>query len=233
MPAWFRLTTLMGMGLFFCASTVLAHVSVAGPGFAGQTQVLTFNVGHGCEGADTVDIEVSIPKEVTSLRALPNVFGEATVKTDDAGIVTAVSWTKADARAADDQFYQMAIRFKVPDAPFTTLYFPTRQTCRRADGEETVVEWNQPPEAVAAAKEGEEVPPAPSLLILPVRHPGWNKFTVSDAITTMKVFDDAYIVWSGDAAYSSNPATVELIKSDNTVEELTKIEAGSEIWVKY
>jgi periplasmic copper chaperone A len=237
MQSRYRLTALVSVGLLSFASSALAHVSVSGPGNAGQSQVLTFGVGHGCEGADTIGIEIQIPEEVLTVRAVPSVFGDAVVRTNDAGIVTAVAWTKADARQSDDQYYQLGIRIGVPDAPFTTLYFPTTQTCRAADGTETVVEWAALPtdddQDAAPAAEGEEVPPAPALTILPVRRPGWNKFTVESAISTLTMFDDAQIVWAGDAAYSSNPATLELIESDKSVKPLTRIKAGATIWVKY
>ena len=210
-----------------------AHVSLAGTGSAGQQQVLNFGVGHGCEGADTIRVEIAIPPEVTAVRPLPSAFGEATLQADDAGVVTAVSWSKSEARPLDDQFYQFAIRIKVPETPFATLYFPARQTCRNAEGEETVVAWDQLPEQLAEVKEGEETLPAPALMILPQRFPGWNKFTVPNAVDVLTIFDDAQIVWSGDSAYSSNPATQELIASDKTVDELTKIKAGAEIWVRY
>jgi hypothetical protein len=36
-----------------------------------------------------------------------------------------------------------------------------------------------------------------------------------------------------DAAYSSNPTTLEQIKSTDGVSELTALESGDEIWVKY
>ena len=214
-------------------STASAHVSVSSPGFAGQSQVLTFGVGHGCEGADTIRIEVAIPAEVTSVRAIPSVFGDVEVKTDDSGAVTGVIWSKADARAKDELFYQLAIRAKLPDAPFTTVYFKAKQTCKAEDGKESVVDWAATAEEVAAAKMGEEPEPAPSVLILPVRASGWNKYTVKDAVKDLSVFKDALIVWSGDAAYSSNPTTMELIKSEDGVTELTEIKAGAEIWVKY
>lgn len=234
MQAWFRFTTLVGIGVLSLAPRASAHVSLAGPGYAGKTQVLTFGVGHGCEGADTVAIEVSIPKEVTTVRIVPNSFGKAEVHTDDAGIVKSVSWTKTDAaRAKDDAFYQMSIRVAVPDAPFTTLYFPAKQTCRGADGKDLIVDWNKSPDEVAAAKEGEEVPPSPSLTILPSHLSGWNKFTTTTEIKSLAIFDDAQIVWVDDAAYSSNPNTTELIKSDSSVKALTSIPAGAEIWVKY
>jgi periplasmic copper chaperone A len=234
MPSSLRVpAALCAAAVLATGSTAFAHVSLAGTGNAGQQQMLTFGVGHGCEGADTVRVEIAIPPEVTAVRALPSTFGEATLQADDAGIVTAVSWSKSEARPLDDQFYQLAIRIKVPETPFATLYFPARQTCRTAEGEEIVVAWDQLPEQLAEVAEGEETLPAPALTILPQHFPGWNKFTVPSAVDVLSVFDDAQIVWSGDSAYSSNPATQELIKSDKTVDALTKIKAGAEIWVKY
>jgi uncharacterized protein YcnI len=192
-----------------------------------------FVVGHGCEGADTSKIEITIPETVTSVRALPSVFGPVEVKKNDSGLVTSVVWTNPQPKASDDYLYELAIRAKLPDAPFTTVLFPTKQTCKDKDGNEVVVDWKATPEEVAAAKEGEEPDPAPSVTILPARKPGWNKFTVKAALTDLTIFDDAQIVWAGDAAYSSNPATNEQIKSEDGVSELTEIAAGADIWVKY
>jgi uncharacterized protein YcnI len=210
-----------------------AHVSLAGPGFAGQNQVLTFSIGHGCEGADSYKLSVAIPKEVTSVRGMPSAWGDADVQTDDTGAVTAVAWTKKDVRPQDDQFYQMSIRIGVPNLPFQTLYFPATQSCRSADGVESVVEWKALPEEIASAPKGMEPEPAPALAILPRRAPGWNKFTVPSKLTDLSVFKDALIVWAGDAAYSANPATAEQIKNENGVTELEEITAGTDIWVKY
>ena len=75
--------------------------------------------------------------------------------------------------------------------------------------------------------------PAPALVVLPVRGPGWNKFTTKSAINDLAIFNDAEIVWVGDAAYSSNATTKELIAGEDDVTPLTKIAAGAEIWVKY
>ena len=112
-----RLAALSSSATLLLASTAFAHVSVTPLGYAKQNQVLTFGVGHGCEGADTYKIEVSIPKEVTSLRALPSTFGDYEIKADDAGVVTGVVWTKAaKVRAKDDSYYQLSIRIGVPDA---------------------------------------------------------------------------------------------------------------------
>ena len=210
-----------------------AHVGVTSPGFANQTQVLTFSVGHGCEGADTSRIEVTIPEGVTSVRAVPNVFGAVEVKKDDTGVVKSVVWTSSQPRASDDFYYQLQIRAKLPDAPFTTLLFPTKQTCNN-DGNEIISDWSATPEEAEAAGDSEEGPlPAPTVAILPARKPGWNKFSVKSKLTDLTVFDDAQIVWAGDAAYSSNPATQEQIKNEDGVSELKEIAANTDIWVKY
>jgi periplasmic copper chaperone A len=231
----FRLGLLVIAGLLaLSSSTALAHVSVSGAAYANQNALLTFGVGHGCEGADTVAIEVTIPKEVTLVRAMPSgVFGTLEVKADDAGIVTAVVWSKDAARAGDDGYYQLQLRGKMPDAPFSRVVFPTKQTCRKADGTELVTDWKATPEEIAAAPDGGAPEPAPTLVVLPVRAPGWNKFTAKSAISDLAIFNDAEIVWVGDAAYSSNATTKELIAGEDDVEPLTKIAAGAEIWVKY
>ena len=235
MSATLRIRIMVGACLLALPGSALAHVSVSGAAYANQNALLTFGVGHGCEGADTVAIEVSIPKEVTGVRIMPSgVFPTAEVKTDDAKIVTAVVWTKDTARATDDGYYQLQIRAKLPDAPFTTVVFPTKQTCKAADGTELVTNWAATPEEVAGLPEGEEGPePAPALVVLPVRAPGWNKFTTKVAINDLKIFNDAEIVWVGDAAYSGNPTTAAQIKNEDDVTELTKIAANAEIWVKY
>lgn len=227
-PALFCLLTLPSAACLclLTATNAAAHVGAVGPAFADQNAVIKFTVGHGCEGADTYRIEIQIPDEIATLRALPGPFGEATLsRTSSTAPVTAVTWSKPNVQPTDDQYYELAIRFRVPNAPFTTLYFPVIQTCRTAGGEERVSEWTALP--------GEMGEPAAALLILPPRKPGWNKYTVPAAIADLKIFDDAEIVWAGEAAYSGNPTTKELIAAEAGVEELAEIRAGAEIWVKY
>jgi uncharacterized protein YcnI len=224
----------LGSAALLLSSTALAHVGISnGPGIADSSQVLTFGVGHGCAGSDTVAIEISIPEEVTVTRGLvgPDGFGQPVITKNDAEAVTKVSWSKTDAEAGDDNYYQFGIRIKVPNTPFKTLLFPAKQTCRTADGEEIVADWNLSAEDAAAG--GEHALEAPSLTIMPPRKAGWNKYTIEDEIEDLSIFDDAQIVWLDDDAYSSNEATKELIASDDDVGELTEIAAGSEIWVKY
>lgn len=210
---------------FLVSPSVSAHVGLGEVGFAGQRQVLDFTVGHGCEGADTVSVEVRLPPEITSVRAVPWAFGHAEVMKDEADIPIAVIWTKADAADFDDHFYTVSLRITVPETPFETLSFPTVQTCRSADGEETVVDWIGLPD--------DEDEPAPVLRIVPARHPGWNKLTLEQPLSDLSFFDDAEIVWQGDAAYSSNPTTMALITTEPGVTVLAAITPGTDVWVRY
>lgn len=207
-----------------------AHISVvSGPAFAGVTQKVSFGVGHGCSGSDTYSVRVEIPAGVTSVRPESNTFGKASVEKNDAGDVVAVIWQKADIDALDSdvEYYELTVRLKAPNQPFSTLYFPAFQVCRAADGTMSTVDW-------VAMTEGGEAEPAPAVQVLPTRSAGWNKFTVSAPIDDLaSFFTDALIVWKGDAAYSANPTTLELIHSTADVNELSTLSAGDEVWVKY
>ncbi len=215
--------------VLFSSASALAHVSIPGPAFAGSNQILTFNVGHGCAGSDTVKVEITLPAEVTSARGLPNFFGYADVKTNEAGVPTSVVFTKEDYRPGDDQFYELKIRIKVPETPFETLYFPTVQYCRTAEGVDTEPShWTLTPTNMPA--EAEE---APHVTVMPARKLGWNKLVAPKDLTDLSVFDDAQIVWVGDSAYSSNETTQAQIAAEEGVTPLTAITAGAEIWVKY
>jgi periplasmic copper chaperone A len=222
-----NLSAILAAGMTLLSGTAYAHISVQGTGTANATQVVKFSVGHGCEGADTVKVTFAIPAGVTSVRPQANgVFTPSVVK-DGSGAVTNVVFTKTAAEPADTSFYELAIRLKTPDAPFTTVLLPATQVCRNASNVETTVEW-------AAATETENGPePAPALFLLPAHKAGWNKFTVPVALTDLSVFDDAQIVWAGTAAYSSNPVTKDLIGKEAGTTALTTIAAGTEIWVKY
>lgn len=210
-----------------------AHVSIkSSAAFAGVSDVVVFGVGHGCEaeGAnlDTTSVTVEIPPGVTSVRPELGAFDDVSLETDKTGAVVAVTWTKERALGDDIAYYELRLRLKAPDVPFTTLLFPAHQTCKSADGEtEQVVDW-------VGDVDDADVEPAPLLHVLPARFPGWNKFTVDNDVKDLAAFfADAEIVWAGKAAYSINPATMDLIAETEGVSSLSKIEAGTEIWVKY
>lgn len=231
-------STMLGMALtvpFLAPLIAEAHIGIAGPAVANSTQELTFEVGHGCENADTVKLVIDIPAAVTTVRAVPSDFGKVTVSRDATNKVVSVTWEKpagAEPLQFDDNFYKFGLRVKVPNTPFAPLYFPAHQTCRKADGSLLpVVDWVGQTQTDG---HGSGVNPAPVVAIMPPRTPGWNKYTVPAAVTDLsQIFGDAEIVWKGTAAYSANAATVEQIKATPGVTELTALGAGDEIWVKY
>lgn len=213
----------------------LAHVSVTGPVYANTTSVLTFNVGHGCSGADTYAIEITLPAGVTSVRALDAAWGKATVHTAVGGAVTSVSWTKdvADVVAGDPNYYQVGIRMKPPNTPWERILFPTVQTCRDTLGNVSTVDWIGTGDEPANVDGAPPPEPAPSVVLLPARVPGWNRWTVPVELTSLSLFNDAEIVWAGTAAYSVNPNYRALIATEPGTTTLTTIPASTEIWVKY
>jgi uncharacterized protein YcnI len=225
-------------GCLFSASFAHAHISLsAASPYANATVEANFNVGHGCEGLDTYSVKIRVPNGVTGLRVVENgSFASVTTEKNGAGDVTAVTYTKTQGtvRAADDAFYKLVLRFKLPNTPFATLYFPTTQVCKSSDGNTTkTTEWvgmgEPPPDA------GEAAEPAPALSVLPARVPGWNKYKAGDgaALKPDTWFKDALIVWAGDAAYSANANTAEQIKAEEGVDALESISSGTEFWVKY
>lgn len=210
------------------AGVAAAHVSIAsGPAAANKSQKITFGVGHGCEGADTVKVRVEIPAALTGVRALRSDFGKATVERDAADVITAITWDKPLAELLDEDYgyYEITIRGRTPDAAFTKLVFAVTQTCRTAAGVETVVHWD--------GTENE----APTLVIAPAHQAGWNRYTLATAVTEEDLpayLGDALIVWRGTAAYTSNPNTLAQIQATTGVSVLTGgLAAADEIWVKY
>lgn len=223
---------LAALGLLGLAPRAGAHISVtSGPAFADTNQEITFGVGHGCEGSDTLSVRVEIPTEVVSVRALGSDLGPASVALDDAGLVRAVTWAKPQASVleADTHYYKLTFRIRVPNQPFTTLHFPTYQTCQASDGTTLEVGWVSTTE-----DESEESEPAPALRIVPKRLSGWNKLRVPQAMSDLSAFfSDAVIVWKGNAAYSANPSTADLIAATAGVSPLSALLANDEIWVRY
>ncbi|HMJ14215.1 MAG TPA: YcnI family protein [Polyangiaceae bacterium] len=224
---------LIGTAMSLAAGLAAAHVSISsGPGFADKNQEITFGVGHGCGTSDTYSVRVEIPSSVTSVRVMPSEFGKATIEKAASGLITAVTWQKADADllAADNAYYKVGLRIRVPNQPFTAIHFPTRQTCKSADGGVSVVDWV----AETESPDGGGPEPAPELRILPARQPGWNKFTVPAAVADLSVwFSDALIVWKDSAAYSFNSNIAEQIDGTAGVTKLTSLAANDVIWVKY
>jgi len=213
------------------AGVASAHVSISsGPAQASKSQKITFGVGHGCDGADTISVRVEIPTGISSVRALASETFEPTIE-GTAAAVTAVTWTKpvADVLDSDYSYYELTIRARVADVPFSKIYFLVHQTCRAMDGTITNVDWTALP--------GGTGEPAPALTVVPSRVTGWNKYTLTVPVLAADLptyFADAQIVWRGMDAYSSNTNTMTLIGATPGVSVLSgDLAAAQEIWVKY
>ncbi len=221
------------------ASHAAAHVFIEGAGYAGKHKLITFNVPHGCDGADTYRLHVTLPEGAFgSLRTLANAtFPKVSIEKDNEGKPTAIIWEKDSVRDSDDQHYQFAFLAKLPEQPFKKLYFPTTQYCESANGQKSSVEWH----AVSAGHDHSggdtHAKPAPSMIVLPAMHQGWNKGEVTEHIhgseALAEFFGDALIVWAGDKAFSANPETMALIEADKEVEVLKEFHPGTKIQVKY
>ena len=215
-----------------------AHVSLtSGPAQSNKSQVISFGVGHGCtdiagKKIDTIKVTVTIPAGVTGVRGIRSDFGNPTYTKTGAN-VTAVTWTKpaGDLLEGDDSYYEVKLRAKVPDMPFSKLQWNVTQTCEDSTTHaQIIVPWDQP----EGSTTGE---PAPIQMIVPGRTSnGWSKFTMNRALTIEEVatyLGDAQIVWRGNAAYSPNPNTMALIAATQGVTALDGLAANDEIWVKY
>lgn len=224
--------------LFALGGLADAHVAISsGPAAANKTQIITLDVGHGCEDTaakhlDTVKVRVAIPAGVTSVRALFSDFGKPTLIRNGT-TVTHVEWTKptADLLDGDDGFYQLRFRARIPDMSFAKLKFDVQQTCEDSTTHaQVVVDWN-------GAEGSTTDSPAPHLRVVPAHGTGWTQITVPRALAQDELpvyLGDAQIVWRGTAAYSSNAATAALIASTPGVSALDGgLAAGDVLWVKY
>jgi periplasmic copper chaperone A len=147
------------------ATAAFAHISaVPGSAVAGSSSRIDFRVPHGCDGADTYEIEMSIPSSVTVVKPKFEagwIIRMEKEKVTNNGVTTErvakVSWTGGP--VPDDMFEDFALRIGVPNTPNTTIYFPIIQRCRNAKP----VLWTEIPKA----GEAEPAHPAPSLKITP------------------------------------------------------------------
>jgi len=222
------------------SSIALAHVSLPnGPAQADKSGTkIAFGVGHGCDVGgvhyDTSKVRVIIPSGMTSIRPLFSDFGKPTVtKSGTPAVVTQIEWVKdaGNVLAGDDAYYEITIRAKIPNAPYTQLPIVVHQICL-VGGVEMTLSWDVLPPGTGNT--------APVLTIVPQRlNPtGWNKFTIPAGVTVPAdklgtFFGDAQIVWKGAAAFSTNSATAAMITTTAGVTALGALAAGDEIWVKY
>lgn len=220
-----------------------AHVSTSNPVLANSSQIITLNVPHGCQEFDTSKVEVSLPIEFKLTRPIDNVFGKAKSQKSQlnepfelygktyTSDVRSLTWSKNndDILESDTKMYQFSFRSRIPNTPYKKYYIPTIQSCKAAGGETLTNEWVFP----GSTPHGSTDKPAPTILVIPKYTPGWNKYTITENINDLSVFEGAYIVWAGESAYSNNPTTQKQIEDTPDIGILESIPANTTIWVKY
>lgn len=169
--------TLARVGAFPAATAAIA-LSLAAPASAhvtatpstaaaGAYTVVTFSVGHGCEGSPTTKIEIQVPESVLSVTPSRNPYYdvEKTIEKLDEPVAdahgnevterTASIVYTASTPLPDGERDAFELSFQLPDAEGETLSFPTIQTCEKGE-----TGWTEVPADGQDAEELESPAPA-------------------------------------------------------------------------
>lgn len=148
-----------------------AHVSATPTETAaGSYSLVTFSVGHGCDGSPTTAVTITLPDELNSATPTVNpnwTISTATEKLDTprtlangskiserTSSITYTAKTPLDAHERD----AFTLSVQLPDSAGTTLHFPTLQKCETGE-----TNWNEIP--AAGADHDSVEAPAPELTI--------------------------------------------------------------------
>ncbi|PYI38935.1 nuclear export factor GLE1 [Arthrobacter psychrolactophilus] len=150
-----------------------AHVSATpSETAAGAYSLVTFAVGHGCDGSATKSLTITLPDELNDATPTVNpnwTISKATQKLDTPR--TLANGSKVSERTAsitytaktpllDGQRDTFTLSLQLPDAAGTTLHFPTLQNCEVGQ-----TDWKEIP--AAGADHDSVEAPAPELTITP------------------------------------------------------------------
>ncbi|MET4002096.1 uncharacterized protein YcnI [Arthrobacter sp. UYCu511] len=160
-------STLMLLGL----GSASAHVSATPTETAaGSYSLVTFSVGHGCDGSPTTALTITLPDELNS--ATPTVNPNWTISTTSEKLDTPrtlANGSKISERMAsitytaktplvDHERDTFTLSVQLPDAVGTTLHFPTLQKCEVGQ-----TDWKEIPGA--GADHDSVDAPAPELTV--------------------------------------------------------------------
>jgi periplasmic copper chaperone A len=159
---------LLTLGL---AAPASAHVTITpSDTAAGAFSVLTFQVGHGCEGSPTTRITIQVPEEILSVTPTRNALWEVdkTVEQLDEPLtdahgnevterVSEVTYT-TDTPLPEGYRDAFELSLQLPETPGETLTFPVVQTCEKGENP-----WTEVP---AEGQDPEQLDfPAPTVTI--------------------------------------------------------------------
>ena len=150
------------------AAPASAHVTATpSTAAAGAYTVVTFSVGHGCEGSPTTKIEIQVPESVLSVTPSRNPFYdvEKTIEQLDEPATDAHGNEVTERTASivytattplpDGERDAFELSFQLPEAEGETLSFPTIQTCQKGE-----TGWTEVPADGQDAEELESPAPA-------------------------------------------------------------------------
>jgi uncharacterized protein YcnI len=149
-----KVATALGAATLLAVAAPLAasaHVTVAPTSTAASSySVLTFAVGHGCDGSPTTALTFSVPASIPSVT--PTVNPGWTITQNDNSVVYT-----ADEPLVDGQRTTFELSVKLPDLPAgEQLDFPVLQECVVGS-----TDWSE----VQAAGDDEPAHPAPSIVL--------------------------------------------------------------------
>jgi len=169
-----RLGGASGAGLLLvavAATPASAHVTITpSDTTAGAYTVLTFSVGHGCEGSATTTLDIQIPEPILSVT--PTLLSGWDVEKQMVELDEPVEDTHgnsvtervgqvvytADRPLPDGYRAAMELSLQLPETPGETLTFPVIQSCERGENP-----WTEVP---AEGQDAEELEfPAPTVTI--------------------------------------------------------------------
>jgi periplasmic copper chaperone A len=131
--------------LVLLAGPAWAHVSaVPGSARAGKQTVVSFRVGHACDGSPTTALSVQIPDTVAAVtpQFVPGweidtttgplaepveVHGETVTEG-----IREITWS-GGTPIPDHAYFDFGVSMLLPDRPGKTLYFPVVQTCESGE----------------------------------------------------------------------------------------------------
>jgi len=145
----------LGAGVLLALASPLAasaHVSVsATTTAAGAYSVLTFSVGHGCEGSPTTTVAISIPDTIEAVTPTVN-DGWAISRVLDGERTSEVVYTATTPLAADQRdAFELSLALTGEEGD--VLEFPTLQTCEVG---ETLWSGEEVPSVTLTAATGED-----------------------------------------------------------------------------
>ncbi|MBC2933829.1 YcnI family protein [Nocardioides sp. zg-1228] len=155
-----------------------AHVTATpSTAAAGSYSIVTFSVGHGCEGSPTRRLEIQLPESVLSATPTRHPLYDVEVVRDELDepltdshgneVTERVGSIVYTARTPlpEGQRDAFELSFQVPDTEGEVLAFPTVQTCQKGE-----TGWTQVP---ADGQDPDELEsPAPSFEVLPAEGGG-------------------------------------------------------------